>query len=459
MKPIPTLLLDSLKNIPDFDETAFIEAHVDDKAIVSVRVNSHKPVDNIWQHPILNNVTNPKVAWCKEGIYLPERPLFVNDPAWHAGAYYVQEASSMFIQFLLENLVPISINKIVLDACAAPGGKSTLLSHYFNDGLVISNEVIKSRAAILVENTIKWGDTNTIITNNDPAHFGIMGNFFDVVLVDAPCSGSGLFRKQPEAIDEWSTEAVNLCSLRQQRILTDLLPALKEDGILLYATCSYSMEENEAIIDWLIDANLVEPIAISVPENWQITTSYSPKNGAACFRFFPHKTMGEGFFVAALRKKTAAVHFVTKEQNLVKPDKKELAKLIPYLPENKNLTVFQQSGITRVIDNQFEKELTQMAAYLYIKKAGNALGSFKGNDFIPNHEWAVSTLPKLNFPINVLNHTEAIQFLKRQDFMPEAANNKGWHLATYCGLPLGWMKVLPNRMNNYYPNEWRILKG
>ncbi|MFY8005528.1 MAG: methyltransferase RsmF C-terminal domain-like protein, partial [Chitinophagaceae bacterium] len=271
--------------------------------------------------------------------------------------------------------------------------------------------------------------------------------------------GSGLFRKQPEAIDEWSSEAVKLCSLRQQRILTDLLPALKDGGLLLYATCSYSMEENEEIIDWLIDTELVEPIKISVPENWQITTNYTPKNGAACFRFFPHKTQGEGFFVTALRKKTAAFQFATKEQILAKPDKKQLANLKPYLPSNKNLTIFQQSGITRVIDTIFEKELSQIAACLYIKKAGNALGSFKGNDFIPHHEWAMSQLSKDSFPTVELYLTEALQYLKRNDFMPEATNNKGWHLATYCGLPLGWMKVLPNRMNNYYPNEWRILKG
>ena len=181
-----------------------------------------------------------------------QRPSFTFDPLFHAGTYYVQEASSMFLEQALKQSVDLSQPLRVLDLCAAPGGKSTLLQSLLNkESLLVSNDVIKSRAAILEENIVKWGAANVVVTNNDPAHFARLENYFDAIVIDAPCSGSGLFRRDPEAINEWSENNVQLCSQRQQRIVADVWPALKQNGILIYSTCSYSAEEDEAILDWM----------------------------------------------------------------------------------------------------------------------------------------------------------------------------------------------------------------
>ena len=227
---LPIRLLDSLETVKGFHRKAFEEVHASGEQVVSVRLNPSKlsMVNGEW--------SMADVPWCPYGRYLSERPSFTLDPLFHAGAYYVQEASSMFLWHALKETIGPDTKKKVLDLCAAPGGKSTLLASYFTDGLIIANEVIKQRAAVLVENITKWGTDQVIVTNNDPSHFQSLPGYFDVMVIDAPCSGSGLFRKDPGAVDEWSEANVQLCSQRQQRILADVLPALKEDGILIYST-------------------------------------------------------------------------------------------------------------------------------------------------------------------------------------------------------------------------------
>ena len=237
---LPVALLDSLKGVEGFDKDEFIAIHQSGNQVTSIRLNQFKQANSLEKY------YSKEIPWCKNAFYLNERPSFTLDPVFHAGGYYVQEASSMFLWHILEQLIGNDTNgKKVLDLCAAPGGKSTLLASYFTDGLVVANEVIKSRSAILVENVIKWGLPNIIVTNNDPSHFNKLIGFFDVIVVDAPCSGSGLFRKDPSAIEEWSEDNVLHCSQRQERILADIIPSLKDNGILLYSTCSYSIDEDE----------------------------------------------------------------------------------------------------------------------------------------------------------------------------------------------------------------------
>src|ERR1044071_5586576 len=193
-----------------------------------------------------------KIPWTEYGHYLSQRPSFTFDPLFHAGCYYVQEASSMFLEQALKQTIDLSKPLRVLDLCAAPGGKSThILSLISKDSLLVSNEVIRSRAKILKDNIVKWGYSNVVVTNNDPKDFQRLENHFDVIVVDAPCSGSGLFRREPEAIEEWSINNVQLCCQRQQRILADIIPALKGGGILIYSTCSYSPQEDEQIVQWM----------------------------------------------------------------------------------------------------------------------------------------------------------------------------------------------------------------
>src|SRR6478609_4586581 len=296
---VPQPLLESLAHVTGFDKKAFEEVHASGEQVVSLRLNPEKSMANgQWS-------MDEQVPWCAPGRYISKRPSFTLDPLFHAGAYYVQEASSMFIWQAVKQLVGTDTQKKVLDLCAAPGGKSTLLASYFTDGLVVANEVIKSRASILVENITKWGSDHVIVTNNDPSHFQSLPGYFDLMVIDAPCSGSGLFRKDPDAINEWSIDNVQLCSQRQQRILADILPALKEDGLLIYSTCSYSVEEDEAIADWLVDEMNMESREIAVDSAWGIVETRSAIQQAYGYRFYPNKLKGEGFFIAAFQKKNA----------------------------------------------------------------------------------------------------------------------------------------------------------
>jgi 16S rRNA C967 or C1407 C5-methylase (RsmB/RsmF family) len=296
---LPPSLIASLQHIPGFDEPAFRQVHAQVVPLTSIRINPAKmPADLFSKH--FGAAT--AVPWNSDGYYLKERPAFTLDPLLHAGAYYVQEASSMFVAEAMRQCCDLTQPIKVLDLCAAPGGKSTLLQSILPEGsLLVSNEVIKARVNILAENITKWGAPNVVVTNNDPQHFQRLPGFFDVIVVDAPCSGSGLFRRDPAAIGEWSENNVALCSQRQQRILADVLPALKEGGILIYATCSYSRQEDEDIIEWLADCEQMDSIALELQPQWGITQTGT--RNAAGYRFFPDKVQGEGFFIACFTKK------------------------------------------------------------------------------------------------------------------------------------------------------------
>jgi 16S rRNA C967 or C1407 C5-methylase (RsmB/RsmF family)/NOL1/NOP2/fmu family ribosome biogenesis protein len=448
---LPLPLLNSLQNIPGFDREAFEAVHASGEQVTSIRLNPAKLKSPNGEWTIAG-----QVPWCPQGWYLASRPSFTLDPRLHAGAYYVQEASSMFLWHALQNTVTETSGKKVLDLCAAPGGKSSLLASYFTDGLLVSNEVIKQRVTILAENMSKWGSDNAIVTNNDPAHFQSLENYFDLMVVDAPCSGSGLFRKDPEAINEWSESNVQLCSQRQQRILADALPALKGDGILIYATCSYSPAEDEQIADWLCADMGMESLSLTVPGEWGIVETMAPQTSAHGYRFYPNRLQGEGFFMAVFRKKGSATAGWLKEQSLQMATKQELQMVNDFISFPDTHTLFKQADALRAIRREWLPELRMLAQALYIRKAGTEIGTVKGKDLVPAHELALGQLALDKVQSIELNKEEALQYLRRKDITPTAA--KGWNLVRFCGLPLGWVKVLPNRINNYYPAEWRILK-
>ncbi len=429
---------------------AFEAVHASGEQVTSIRLNPEKPMVN-------GPETSSGIPWCPYGYYLPSRPSFTLDPLFHAGAYYVQEASSMFIWKALQELLGDDTQKKVLDLCAAPGGKSSLLASFFSEGLVVANEVIKQRAAVLVENLTKWGSTQVVVTNNDPSHFQSLPGYFDVMVIDAPCSGSGMFRKDPAAIEEWSEDNVQLCSQRQQRILADVLPALKEEGLLLYSTCSYSTEEDEDIADWLVTEMGMESKALSVPVEWGIVETSSPVKGSHGYRFYPDRIKGEGFFIAVFQKKAAVTESRLKELNLSVPSKQETQQVASFINLPEGYTLFKQGETMRTIPTRWWKDLQILAKVLYIKKAGTGIGSIKGKDVIPEHELALSSLWKGQFTPLPLTREQALLYLRRKDLqLPDFPI--GWHLVAFEGLPLGWVKVLPNRVNNYYPAEWRILK-
>ena len=451
---LPQKLLSSLTNLPGYNQDSFVRVHEIGDQITSVRINPAKPFD-LAAHSFLNS--SNAIPWCANGFYLQERPLFVTDPLWHAGAYYVQEASSMFIRHIIENIFPNTANKIVLDLCAAPGGKSTLLASYFENGLVVSNETIKSRNAILVENMTKWGNDNVVVTQNDPAHFKSLPNFFDLMVVDAPCSGSGLFRKDPDAINEWSEESVLHCSTRQERILTDSLDALKEGGYLIYSTCSYSFEENEKMMDFISTLPGMKNIVLNVPDSWGLVSTESPNAKAKGFRFYPDKIKGEGFFVCVFQKQnnsTTGYYNASFNWNPISKQERAILSTHMELPNEYELINHQQTIIA--VPGELVIPIKTVLSQLYVKKMGMSIGELKGKDLIPDHALAMSHWKNLPFAKITVDERLALQYLRRADICLEGT--KGWSGVYYKNIMLGWAKLLPNRTNNYYPTEWRILK-
>ncbi|HEY2726929.1 MAG TPA: RNA methyltransferase, partial [Parafilimonas sp.] len=450
-------LLSSLQHIKGFNKNGFEDVHYYPQQITSIRFNPNKFLrftsSNII-HPYFN--LNEPVPWCENGFYLKERPQFIFDPLLHSGAYYVQEASSMFLWEILKQTFHKNSAIKILDLCAAPGGKTTLLASYFKNALIVSNEVIKSRAAILYENVTKWGSENVVIINNDAADFIRLKNYFDLIVVDAPCSGSGLFRKDTEAIDEWSESNVQLCSQRQQRILADIYSSLKHDGILIYSTCAYSEVEDENILDWLKDNFNVDSVQLKLNNEWNIDETISSKHKLFGYRFWPHKLKGEGFFIAALKKNDQEYSSKQNHLKLSPANNKETNACENFISKNDWL-FFKQQEIIRVIHKQWNNDIALLQKNLYLKKAGIQCGEIKGKDLIPHHELALSTI--INNDITTIELTEeyALKYLRKKEIFIDA-NYKGRALCTYKNFPLGWIKILHNRVNNYYPTEWRIRK-
>jgi NOL1/NOP2/sun family putative RNA methylase len=412
---------------------------------VSIRIN---PLKN------KSEITDP-VSWSMFGQYLDARPVFTLDPVLHAGAYYVQEASSMFIEQALKQSVDLSQKLRVLDVSAAPGGKSThLLSLLNQESLLVSNEVIRSRATILAENIQKWGYSNVIVTHNDPADFTRLGGFFDVILVDAPCSGEGLFRKDPEAIREWSPEHVDLCARRQRRILADVWPALKENGVLIYSTCTYNKVENEETINWLQAGHAVESIKLNINPAWGIE-AIKEKNIHG-YRFYPHNVQGEGFFLAAVRKTEPQqeAHFKIRK-GLSPPPKKVLEQLASWTTLNAPV-FFTWNDVVYAVPKTIAKETEILLDHLKFVQAGTALATMKHDKLIPEHAAALAVnLNKDNFLQREVSEQDALRYLRKEPIEINGAK-KGYTLITCKGLPLGWANVLDTRMNNLYPKEWRI---
>ncbi len=449
--PFPENFLASLSAENGFDEPNFIKAHENSETPTSIRLNPFKP------SPLK---TGAQVPWCAEGFYLDTRPSFTFDPLFHAGCYYVQEASSMFIDHIMKHIRQNKEQSVkVLDLCAAPGGKSTLLNSAIGtDDLLVANEIIKTRVPILTDNLSRWGQSNVIVSNNDPKDIGRLKSFFDIILVDAPCSGSGMFRKDPQAMNEWSEANVNLCHQRQERILADILPALNEDGYLIYSTCSYSHQENEDILDWLCQEFDLESIRIPIYKEWGIVETESAQQKAWGYRFYPGQVKGEGLFASCLRKRNSTGELPSAKNNSQqKLAAREIDQVKTYVNNPDDHYYFKVNDDWLAIHNAHKESLNILHRHLYLKKSGVRMGKLMGKDLIPDHELALSTIINKNAVLQTeLNYDQAIQYLRR-DNIDLNPTEKGWSLMTFEGHALGWAKLLPNRINNYYPKEIRIL--
>lgn len=423
---------------------SFVET-LGEESPTSIRINNSK---------ISSGKLSNQVPWCNNGFYLDKRPQFTFDPLFHAGGYYVQEASSMFIAQVLKQYASPSMK--VLDLCAAPGGKSTLITDFLDvDSLLVSNEVIRSRANILSENITKWGNPNTIVTNNDPSKIGKLKGFFDIVLVDAPCSGEGMFRKDQGAVAEWSLENVKLCKERQQRILADIWPSLKSDGVLIYSTCTYNLEENEQNVRWICDELDAEVLSVDIPKEWGITSSFV--EDVTAYRFFPHKTSGEGFFCAVLRKKGDEYNSPKKIKDKDNRSKINLEMQYKNLILNPDrFTFYSRNDRWFAFPSHLYSHLQTIKSELNIVSEGICLGEFKGKDFVPDQSLALSNyLNKDAFVTLEVDWKTAISYL-RKEALVFTDLPKGYILLTFRGIPLGFVKNIGNRANNLYPQEWRI---
>ena len=398
-----------------------------------------------------------KVPWAKDGRYLKARPSFIEDPLFHGGAYYVQEASSMALELAVKPFLKEGVR--ILDLCASPGGKSThLLSMMPKSGFLVTNEVIRQRANILAENILKWGYPNVVVTNNEPEHFQKIGNQFDLILVDAPCSGEGMFRKTPEAVNEWSLNAVELCQARQRKIVASVLPALKPDGVLVYSTCTYNTKENEENTQWF--ANEFDLVNCSIDSSLHPAIKKITTNQSEGLKFFPHRTMGEGFFISVLQKKDSLGQAL-KKMKKVKAifSKSKIAE--KFFSADQHLAFIQDQNQNIFVAPEIHLDfLHLLQEHLYLLEPAFPLGQIIHNKIKYGHGAAMCKRIKIKEPINKvdLDKKHALTYLMRQDILLKDVP-KGWVLFTYLGVSLGWGKNLGNRINNYYPSYFRIRKN
>jgi 16S rRNA C967 or C1407 C5-methylase (RsmB/RsmF family)/NOL1/NOP2/fmu family ribosome biogenesis protein len=427
---------------------AFVHA-LQQPAPTSVRGNPHKAAGLEHLGP------DAGVPWCPQAFYLKTRPAFTLDPLHHAGAYYVQEASSMLLAQALDFTQP----QIILDLCAAPGGKTTLLAALAAPGsLVVANEAIRSRAGILRQNVERWGLPNVMVTSADPERLESLAGLFDAVVVDAPCSSEGLWRKQPAAVAEWSEAAVQLCSARQQRIVRTAAALVKPGGRLVYCTCTFAPAENGQVVQSLAaDTSLhLEPVALPALESFGAVPISNDAGTVLGYQCYPHRVRGEGFFISVMAK-TDGPAFAHKKKTA-----SALYKQTSLPPAAQPLLAAGDWHGFMVGETHYALPAALVPAAAAVAQAtppvvpGVALGQLKGKDFIPEHALALSTARAATLPAMAMDLEQALHFLKKEAPTLPPGTAAGWYVAAYQGQPLGWLKALPGRANNYLPAALRI---
>lgn len=450
---LPVPFINQTQALLGEEEYAKLECALLEESPVSIRVNKMKS---------LSHEETSSVPWCSTGFYLNKRLTFTFDPLFHAGCYYVQEASSMFVEQVVNKY--IKEPTVALDLCAAPGGKSTHLRSRLPEGsFLVANEVIRNRSQILVENLIKWGHPDVAVSNNDPADFSSLGALFDLILTDVPCSGEGMFRKDPGAIEEWSPENVTICYQRQRRIIADIWPCLKPGGILVYSTCTYNLKEDEDNIEWIKSELGAESLSVEIPEEWGITGNLAGTD-TPIYRFLPHKTKGEGFFLAALRK-TGEEDIEPLRRKSSKKNKKEKPLEIPqqakqWLQHPEDFELERRGDFIIACRKTFVELVNTLRQQLRIVHSGITIGEVKGKDLLPHQSLAMSNELNIDqFSTYELSYEQAISYLRKEAITLDISAPRGYVLLEYKNIPLGFVKNIGNRANNLYPQEWRIRSG
>ena len=453
MRALPVAFTERMRKQLGAEEAERLFEALDSVSPVAVRLNPVKCGDGgVWND-------SEAIGWSKCGRKLKERPSFTLDTAFHAGAYYVQEAASQFIDHIIsgEELQ----GKRVLDMCSAPGGKTTIYSTAVGeDGLVVANEYVRSRANILADNVRKWGMGNVLVTNNAPEHLAQFEGWFDVVAVDAPCSGEGMFRKEEAAREDWSDEAVKMCAARQLSIVREAWRSLRDGGLFIYSTCTFNDEEDEGVLNAFIEesGDVFEPSReIEIDENWGIVTG---NVGAfQTFRFFPHKTDSEGLFVAVARKNESTPQRTPKSrkkvlQDVDKASRKELSR---WLMEADNYAFAMAGDTIYAYHDEQYKAVQALSEGLTAIYSGVAMGQiFKGK---LKPDWALSQYVGLNrdvVAIEELDDERALDYLRKRD-IAVGDMVEGINMVTHHGRALGFVKRVGARCNNLYPNSLKIM--
>ncbi len=406
---------------------------------ISIRLNPFKPIETRGE----------SVPWCTNGRYLAERPVFTLDPLFHAGCYYVQEASSMLLEqaFLQGGLQHHDL--LALDLCAAPGGKSTHLASLLSPGsFLVCNEPVHARQAALCENLWKHGRPSVAITGADPIRLEALNSFFDLILVDAPCSGEGMFRKDPFAREQWNEGLVGACARTQHRILDHAWRALAPGGVLIYSTCTWERSENEEQVIKLVNRG-GEWQRLKLDPAWGVETT------DAGHRCYPHRVQGEGFFISVVRK--PGLHALRSPHH---PTEKE--ELAEWLRPNEQLTLVETEGVRYAVPVRWSASMRIIADHLRIVAPGQPHSERKGERWRPHASLALSTaLDPTSIPAQDVDLMEALAFLRGE--LPSAASGRSngssgerVQLVRYAGHPLGWLHAAGDRWNNGWPAAWRI---
>lgn len=416
-------------------------------------------IDKVPNHSIhakgdvLNEVRMMPVAHYANGFFLKSRPQYTIDPLFHLGHYYPQESSSMVIGSMVKQIADELHIKMALDLCASPGGKSILLHENLpNDVVIYSNEIHPKRNQVLQENLMKWGVKNSVVLQSDVTQ--IKGDErWDLILLDAPCSGEGLFRKDPNARKEWTPEQVVRCAGIQRELVQEAVRLLAPGGVLIYSTCTFSEAENQEVISWCI-------------EEWGMT-GYQPLdmpleadevvvNGVSSWRFLPHRSMGEGFFCCALQKPFEATSGKVKLANdsFWQPLHKRDWESVSAFVQDEYIEHYWQNGKGEVFYTTLKQnEVLPVAKMVQI---GLHIGTLNKDIFSPHQGLILSSNASKKIPRFKVNDQEALEILRGTDWRIENQSLSGWHIVQWNNWDLAWVKMVKGRVSNHYPKEWRI---
>ena len=445
---LPRDFLIKMRDLLGEEEFPVFKTSMEEESPVSIRLNVMKTVGNSPLQPF-------PIPWEPAGRYLSSRPVFTLDPFYHGGAYYVQEASSMLIGPAIRQHLPNRPLLKVLDLCAAPGGKSThLLDILPDDALLISNEIVPGRFKILEENLVKWGRHNMIRSVASPDALASLINFFDVIVVDAPCSGEGMMRKDEQAITHWSEQNIRQCTARQRNILMSAMEMLAPDGLLIYSTCTFNKEENEDIGDWLVDEYSLEPRSIENIESFGVRCRVGRHSRA--YIAYPHVVKGEGFCMQVFRKQEGPEKVNRSKVKVLPTHHEAYTYLSDYCADVTPLGIFDQQDGLYFLDHRHIEAAQSVVQIIKGAKIGRKLGVMKGKHLIPDHELAMSVALRDGIPAISLSERAALLYLKGEPPLVQDGLVKGWNLINHNGINLGWVKSLDNRLNNYYPSNYRI---